>query len=61
MTPIASVYDWLMLVHVLAAMVWLGAVLALSALATLTVRSGDAAAVARALLGPRSFRRSSGT
>jgi uncharacterized membrane protein len=46
-TTLATLYDWLMLVHVLAAMVWVGGVLALSAFAALTVRSRDAEAVAR--------------
>jgi uncharacterized membrane protein len=44
---VATLYDWLMLVHVLAAMAWVGGVLALSAFAALTVRSRDVEAVAR--------------
>src|SRR5262249_58846516 len=43
----ASFYDWLMLLHVLAAMIWLGGTFALSALATYLVRHGERAAIAR--------------
>jgi len=43
----ATLSDWLLLGHVLAAMVWLGGGVMLAALATLTVRVGDADAVRR--------------
>jgi uncharacterized membrane protein len=43
----ATRYDWLMFLHVLAAMIWLGGTLALGALAAHTVRSGDRDAIAR--------------
>jgi uncharacterized membrane protein len=44
---LATLYDWLLLVHVLAAMVWLGGLVALTAFATHARRSGDREAVAR--------------
>jgi uncharacterized membrane protein len=44
--PIASLYQWLMLVHIVAAMAWVGGILALGALALGVARCGDAAAVA---------------
>jgi uncharacterized membrane protein len=40
-------YDWLLFLHILAAMVWLGSTVALAALATHTVRSGDSEAIRR--------------
>src|SRR5262249_13301214 len=43
----ASFYDWLMLLHVLAAMIWLGGTLTLSVLATYLVRHRERAAIAR--------------
>jgi uncharacterized membrane protein len=43
----ASLTDWLHFLHLLAAMLWFGSVVALSALATHTVRSGEPTAVAR--------------
>jgi uncharacterized membrane protein len=43
----ASLSDWLLFGHVLAAMVWLGGGVMLAALAILTVRAGDAEAVRR--------------
>jgi uncharacterized membrane protein len=43
----AAVYDWLVLAHVLAAMVWLGSVPALAAFATWILRAGDAAEAGR--------------
>ncbi len=42
----ATLYDWLLLVHVVAAMVWVGGVVALSALATQVLRRGDSQAIA---------------
>jgi uncharacterized membrane protein len=38
---LATFYDWLLLVHILAAMVWLGGVAVLSAIATHIVRARD--------------------
>jgi len=43
----ASFYDWLMLLHVLAAMIWLGGTVALSALATHLVRHRDRVVITR--------------
>ena len=43
----ATLYDWLLLGHILGAMVWLGGGVVLAALAVLTLRAGDAASVAR--------------
>jgi uncharacterized membrane protein len=43
----ATLYDWLMFLHVLAAMIWVGGTLALSALATFVARSDDREAIAR--------------
>jgi putative copper resistance protein D len=40
-------YDWLLFLHIVAAMVWVGGTVLLSALAARTVRSRDADAVAR--------------
>jgi hypothetical protein len=46
--PLAtSLYDWLMFLHVLAAMVWVGGVVVLTALSGLILRSGEHAAIAR--------------
>jgi uncharacterized membrane protein len=39
---IASLYEWLVLAHVLAAMVWLGALVVLGAFAVRILRSGEA-------------------
>jgi uncharacterized membrane protein len=45
--PVASsLYDWLLFLHVLAAMLWVGGVAVLSALAGRVLRSGDRAQVA---------------
>jgi uncharacterized membrane protein len=44
---VADLYDWLMLVHIIAAMVWLGGLVALIVLATQAVRSGESDVVAR--------------
>jgi uncharacterized membrane protein len=43
----ATLYDWLMFLHVFAAMIWVGGTVALGALATHIVRSGDHTAVQR--------------
>ena len=56
--PLASLYEWLMLVHVLAAMVWLGGGVVMCVLAVSVVRAAEPAAVARfvadlRLVGPR--------
>ena len=61
MIPLAAtLYDWLMFLHVLAAMIWVGGGVALAVLATQVLRSGDSDAVARfvgslRLLGPLMF------
>ncbi len=47
MTIVASLYDWLMFLHVLAAMLWLGGTAAISALATYTTRRAEPAAIER--------------
>jgi uncharacterized membrane protein len=44
---LASLYDWLLLLHILAAMIWLGGLVTLSLLAALALRSRDAEAVLR--------------
>jgi uncharacterized membrane protein len=43
---VAALYDWLLFGHIVAAMVWLGGGVALAALAVVTLRGGDADAVA---------------
>ena len=43
----ATLYDWLLLLHILAAMVWVGGLVALSVIAALLLRSRDVDAVAR--------------
>jgi uncharacterized membrane protein len=45
--PLASLYEWLMFLHVLAAMVWVGGLVALLAFGRRTLREGDPGAVAR--------------
>ena len=45
--PLASLYEWLMFVHVLAAMVWLGGLVALLAFGRRTLSEADPGAVAR--------------
>ena len=45
--PLASLYEWLMFLHVLAAMVWLGGLVALLAFGRRTLREADPGAVAR--------------
>lgn len=48
MSPVlASLYEWLMFVHVVAAMVWLGGVFTLSTLSFLVVRRQEADGVGR--------------
>lgn len=47
MTLSASLYNWLLFVHVLAAMVWLGGAAVMAALATRTLRSDDGAEIGR--------------
>jgi uncharacterized membrane protein len=40
--PLAtSLYDWLLILHILAATVWLGGIITISLFATLVLRSGD--------------------
>jgi uncharacterized membrane protein len=43
----AGLYDWLVFLHVLAAMVWVGGLTVLTVLAALVVRSGERESVAR--------------
>jgi uncharacterized membrane protein len=43
----ATLYDWLVFLHILAAMVWFGGLVVLSVFASLALRSGDQADVAR--------------
>jgi uncharacterized membrane protein len=45
--PLAALYDWLMFLHVLAAMVWVGGLVALAALGLNVLRTGDRDAIAR--------------
>jgi uncharacterized membrane protein len=45
--PCATLYEWLLLLHILGASVWLGGLVALLALATRVLRSGDRDGVAR--------------
>ena len=47
MTLAASLYNWLLFVHVLAAMIWLGGAAVMAALATRTLRSDDRAEIGR--------------
>jgi uncharacterized membrane protein len=44
---VASLYDWLLLLHILAAMVWLGGLVTLSLLATLVLRSREDDSIGR--------------
>lgn len=44
---LASLYEWLLLLHILAAMVWLGGLIVLNVLATLALRGGEPDAVGR--------------
>ena len=44
---VATLYDWLLLVHIIAAMVWLGGGVVLAALAVATLRSDDRQALAQ--------------
>jgi len=45
--PLATLYDWLLFLHVLAAMVWLGGLVTLTAFGIRTLRSGQPDAVGR--------------
>jgi uncharacterized membrane protein len=45
--PLAALYEWLLFLHVLAAMVWVGGLVALVVFGNYVLRSGDPAAVAR--------------
>ena len=47
MTLFAALYDWLVLGHILAAMVWVGGGVAVLAQSIMTLRGGDPPAVAR--------------
>jgi len=42
-----TLYDWLMYLHVLAAMIWVGGLLTIGLLATLVIRSGEPDVIAR--------------
>ena len=44
---VATLYDWLLLGHIIAAMVWLGGGVVLAALAVATLRSDDGHALAQ--------------
>jgi uncharacterized membrane protein len=44
---VATLYDWLLFAHILAAMVWVGGAVLLMALSILTLRGRDSQAVAR--------------
>jgi uncharacterized membrane protein len=46
-TMAATLYDWLLFLHLVAAMVWVGGVATLSALATYILRRGEREAIAR--------------
>jgi putative copper export protein len=57
---IAELTDWLLFLHILAAIVWLGGLIMLGLLATLVLRSRDAEAVGRfvrnlCVVGPAVF------
>jgi uncharacterized membrane protein len=43
----ATLYDWVLLLHILAGMVWLGGLVALAVISALLLRSRDVEAVAR--------------
>jgi uncharacterized membrane protein len=45
--PLAALYDWLVFLHVLAAMVWVGGLAALAALGFNVLRTGDRDAITR--------------
>ena len=51
----ASLYEWLVFLHVLAAMIWVGGAVVLGAMATVVVRSGEPEAVARFIAGLRTI------
>jgi len=51
--PLATLYEWLLLLHVLAAMVWVGGLVSLTVFATHILRSGERDAVARFVAGLR--------
>jgi uncharacterized membrane protein len=60
MPIVATLYDWLMFAHVLAAMIWVGGSAAVSVLAANVVRSGERDAIERfigslRLVGPLVF------
>ena len=50
---VAALYDWLLLGHIIAALVWLGGGVVLAVLAVATLRSDDGPAVARFVAGLR--------
>jgi uncharacterized membrane protein len=54
MVVAADLYDWLMFLHILAAMVWVGGALTVSLLAARVLRSRDAAAISQ-LIGNLQF------
>lgn len=45
--PAAELYDWLLFLHIVAAMIWVGGLVALTVLATQVLRSGERDAIAR--------------
>jgi uncharacterized membrane protein len=50
---LATLYEWLFLFHIVAAMVWVGGALLLAVLGSRALRSGDAAEVGRFVRGLR--------
>ena len=51
----ASLYEWLVFLHVLAAMIWVGGAVVLGVMATVVLRSGEPEAVARFIAGLRTI------
>lgn len=47
MLPLATLYDWLLFLHIVAAMVWVGGLVALNVLVLVVLRSGRSDEVAR--------------
>jgi uncharacterized membrane protein len=45
--PVATLYEWLLFLHILAAMIWLGGLVALAAFGVRALRSGDSETLAR--------------
>lgn len=47
MVPLATLYEWLLFLHIVAAMVWVGGLVALNVLVLVVLRSGGSEEVAR--------------